>query len=254
MKFLIKKYVPSVVLIFIILLIWQVVSLIELIPRYILPAPTDVLYVFIFDFKNLFENLMTTLTEALLGLFFGILLSFSVSFFMDRFSLIYRALYPLLIISQTVPTVVIAPLLILFLGYGILPKLVLVTTCCFFPLVVSFLEGFSSVDQDYINLMRTMKASDFQIYKYVKLPFSLNNFFAGLKVSVTYSFTSAVVAEWLGGSSGLGVYMTHAKKFYAFDKMFAVVFLIIIVSLLLFKCVDVGKFLYNNRKRNLKCE
>ena len=135
----------------------------------------------------------------------------------------------------------IAPLLVLWLGYGILPKVVLIVITCFFPMTIGLLSGFASADPDFIHMMRAMGASNWQIFRYVKLPSSAEQFFSGLRISASYSVVGAVISEWLGGFEGLGVYMMRVKKSYAFDKMFAVIFLISVISLILIKAVDLLK-------------
>ena len=147
-------------------------------------------------------------------------------------------LYPILVITQTVPTVAIAPLLVLWMGYGIAPKITLIVIVTFFPVAISLLEAFKQVDQDKIKLLKAMGASKYEIYKYIKLPESLSNFFSAFKIAVSYSVVGAVIAEWLGGFKGLGVYMIRVQKNYSFDKMFAVIFLISAISLILMKLVS----------------
>ena len=219
------------------LIVWQGVCMAGWVPKFMLPSPVDVEKAFIGDFKNLIAQAGTTLTEAIVGLSVGVLLAFCMAFLMDRFDLLNKSIYPLLIISQTIPTVAIAPLLVLWLGYDMAPKIVLIIIVCFFPITVGLLEGFRSADRDTVNLMRAMGSSKWQIFKYVKFPASLGRFFAGLRISVSYSVVGAVISEWLGGYGGLGVYMTRVRKSFAFDKMFAVILLISIISLLLMKGV-----------------
>ena len=158
---------------------------------------------------------------------------------MDRYELLRKALYPLVVISQTIPTIAIAPLLVLWFGYEMLPKIILIVLVVFFPVAVSLLDGYQSVDKDTVNLLRSMGAGDRQIFRYVKFPAALGQFFAGLKIAVSYAVVSAVIAEWLGGFNGLGVYMTRVKKAYSFDKMFAVIFLISALSLILMGIVKI---------------
>ena len=119
------------------------------------------------------------------------------------------------------------------------PKIALVVITTFFPITIGLLDGFRSVDSDQINLMRSMRASKLQTFFIVKIPTALPSFFAGLKISASYAIVGAVIAEWLGGFEGLGVYMTRVKKAYAFDKMFAVIIFICIISLLLILLVTV---------------
>ncbi len=189
----------------------------------------------------LMTHARVSLSEAFLGLGTAVILSFVVAFLMDQFRVVREAVYPLLILTQTVPTVAIAPLLVLWLGYGILPKVVLIVITCFFPMTIGLLSGFASADPDFIHMMRAMGASGWQIFRYVKLPSSAEQFFSGLRISASYSVVGAVISEWLGGFEGLGVYMMRVKKSYAFDKMFAVIFLISIISLILIKAVDLLK-------------
>lgn len=127
----------------------------------------------------------------------------------------------------------IAPLLVLWLGYDMTPKVVLVIIVCFFPVAVGLLDGLRAADTDQISLLRAMGANRAQIFWHIKLPGALPNFFSGLKISVSFSIVGAVIAEWLGGSSGLGVYMTRARKSFAYSDMFAVIFLVVAISLLL---------------------
>ena len=143
-----------------------------------------------------------------------------------------------MVITQTIPTIAIAPLLVLWMGFGMEPKITLVVLTTFFPIAVGLLDGYKSVDKDEVNLLRSMGAGKFKIFKYVKLPNALPHFFSGLKTSASYAIVGAVISEWLGGFEGLGVYMTSVKKAYAFDRMFAVIIVIDAISLLLLKLVN----------------
>ena len=179
-----------------------------------------------------------TLSEAFLGLFLGIVLGFVMAVFMDQFDFLYKAFYPLIVLTQTIPTVAIAPLLVLWFGYEMAPKVILIVITTFFPITVGLLNGFRSIDSDSMNLLRAMGAGRWQIFRYLKLPGAMSQFFAGLRISASYAVVGAVISEWLGGFGGLGVYMTRVKKAFSFDKMFAVIFLISLISLLLMKGVD----------------
>lgn len=228
----------SISAILVILLIWQMVSMLGIVEAFLLPAPTDVLRALITEFPALMEHAVVTLTEAFWGLLFGILLGFVTAVLMDHFEILYRAFYPILVISQTIPTVAIAPLLVLWFGYEMTPKIILIVITTFFPITVGLLNGFRSVDKDSVNLLRAMSGTRWQIFRYIKLPAALGQFFSGLRISASYAVVGAVISEWLGGFSGLGVYMTRVKKAFSFDKMFAVILLISLISLLLMKAVD----------------
>lgn len=228
----------SAAAIVILLAVWQIVSAAGWVPNYMLPSPVDVVKAFVSEFPLLIENAKVTLAEAFLGLASGVVLGFIMAVLMDRFGRLYQALYPLIVITQTIPTVAIAPLLVLWFGYEMLPKVILIVIVTFFPITVGLLNGFKSADKDMMNLMRSMGAGNLQIFRYIKLPGAMSYFFASLRISASYAVVGAVISEWLGGFNGLGVYMTRVKKAFSFDKMFAVILLISAISLLLMKLVD----------------
>lgn len=250
-----KKYqsitnkIAPVVSIGVFLCLWLLVSEGELVPRYMLPSPIDVGKAFVDDFPLLMEHLSITLKEALYGLGIGTALAFVFAVFMDRFEFLYKAFYPILVITQTIPTIAIAPLLVLWMGFSVAPKITLVVLTTFFPITISLLDGFRSADKDAMGLIRSMGGNRFTIFRHIKLPSAVEQFFSGLKVSASYAVVGAVVSEWLGGFEGLGVYMTRVKKAYAFDKMFAVIILISAVSLLLMAVVALLRYLALPHKR-----
>lgn len=202
-----------------------------------LPSPIDVIKAFINNFGIMMQQATVTLQEAVYGLLIGITLAFFVATVMDRFVFVYKAVYPILVITQTIPTIAIAPLLVLWMGFGMAPKITLVVITTFFPISIGLLDGYRSADSDEINMMRSMGANKIQIFRHIKLPSALGAFFSGLRISAAYAVVGAVISEWLGGFSGLGVYMTRVKKAYAFDKMFAVIVFISIISLLLMSLI-----------------
>lgn len=205
----------------------------ELVPAYMLPSPVDVVKAFVDNFPIMMKQASVTLQETVYGLAIGIVIAFVVAALMDRFAILYKAIYPVLVVTQTIPTIAIAPLLVLWMGFGMAPKITLVVITTFFPIAIGLLNGFENVDPDAVNLMRSMGAGRLQIFRYVKLPNATASFFSGLRVSAAYAVVGAVVSEWLGGFEGLGVYMTRVKKAYAFDKMFAVILFISAISLVL---------------------
>ena len=234
---MLKRSIPSITAVALLLLLWQTVCAVGVIPSYMLPSPLEVLRAFISEFPQLFENSLITLEEAFVGLFLGVSVGFAAAVLMDTFGVLYKAFYPLLVITQTVPSVAIAPLLVLWFGYEMTPKIVLIVISTFFPVTVGLLDGFRSVDKDAVNLLRSMGADRLQIFRYIKFPSALPQLFSGLRIAAAYSVVGAVISEWLGGFGGLGVYMTRVKKAFAFDKMFAVIFLISGISLALMALV-----------------
>ena len=205
----------------------------EFVPAYMLPSPIDVVKAFADNFSIMMKQAAVTLQETLYGLLIGIAIAFVIASLMDRFTIINKALYPVLVVTQTIPTIAIAPLLVLWMGFGMAPKITLVVITTFFPIAIGLLNGFQSVDEDAINLMRSMGARRLQIFRIIKLPNATASFFSGLRISAAYAVVGAVVSEWLGGFEGLGVYMTRVKKAYGFDKMFAVIVFISAISLIL---------------------
>ncbi len=220
-----------------VLALWQAVCSLGFVPSFLLPSPVQVAQAVAGDFDLLMAHAGVTLAEALAGLALGVVFGFSIALCMDRFRVVNAALSPLVTVSQTIPTVAIAPLLVLWLGYGMEPKVLLVALTTFFPITVSLAQGFRSVDPDAIDLMRVMGASWWQTFWLVKVPAAAGSFFGGLRISATYAVVGAVVAEWLGGFEGLGVYMTRVRKSYSYDQMFAAILVISALSLVLMGAV-----------------
>lgn len=234
---MLKRNMPSAAAVLALLLSWQLLCMTGLVPPYMLPSPIQVLQAFLSELPLLWDNSLITLQEAFVGLLMGVSVGFLAAVLMDAFDILYRAFYPLLIITQTIPSVAVAPLLVLWFGYEMAPKIILIVISTFFPVTVGLLDGFRSADKDTIGLMRSMGANRRQVFHYVKFPSALPQLFSGLRIAAAYSVVGAVISEWLGGFGGLGVYMTRVKKAFAFDKMFAVIFLISAISLALMALV-----------------
>ena len=222
-----------------VLSLWQVAGLLKLLPRFILPTPLEILQSFVRDREFLWYHSWATLRVALLGLVLGVLIACIMAVLMDSLGWLNDLIYPMMVVVQTIPTIAIAPILVLWMGFGMAPKITLVVITTFFPITIGLLDGYKSVDPDAIRLMKAMGASRAQIFRHVKFPGALPQFFSGLKISASYAVVGAVVSEWLGGFNGLGVYMTRVKKAYSFDKMFAVIIFIVIISLLLLLAVNI---------------
>jgi len=234
------------------LLLWWAVTSWELVPAFLLPSPAEVVRAFVEDLPLLGDHLAATLSEAFWGLLLSIIAAVILAVLMDEIAPIRRSVYPLLVVTQTIPSIAIAPLLVLWLGYDAAPKIALIFITCFFPIAVSLLSGLSSVDGDMLRLFRSMGATRLQTLLRLKLPAALESFFSGLRVAVSYSIVGAVIAEWLGGDRGLGVYMTRVRKSFAFDKMFAVIILISAISLLAVALLDLLQKASMPWKRSVK--
>ena len=221
------------------ILLWQFLSMSGIIPAYMLPSPLRVMQAFTADFPLLMRHLRRTLLEAMAGLALAIAASFVLAIFMDASRFLKQSITPLLLLTQTMPVIAVAPLLILWMGYGSAPKITLVFLTCFFPMTIGLLGAFSQVDNDALRLLQSMGAKKWQLYRYIKIPQSLPAFFSGLKIASSYSIIGAVISEWLGGDAGLGVYMIRVRRSYSFDKMFAVILLTSALSLFLIKMVSI---------------
>jgi ABC-type nitrate/sulfonate/bicarbonate transport system permease component len=163
----------------IILLLWEAVGFFQLLPAYILPPPSRVMQALFRDAGLLFQHARVTLIEAAAGFFIAILLGGILALWLDNFPLVRRIVYPYLITSQTVPIITLAPLFALWFGFGLMPKIVIVVLVCFFPITISLLNGLASVDPELTSLMRSMGATTWQRYRWVKLPAALPSFFSG---------------------------------------------------------------------------
>ena len=232
------NWLPAGVFLIVLLTVWQLIVETFKIPIWLMPSPTQVFKALVSTQDLLLQHSWTTILETTIGFFISIILGLFVGLFMDLFPLLKRTLYPYLIFSQTVPLIAIAPLLILWLGYGLLPKIMTVILVCFFPIAVSLVEGLENSDPDLMNLLKSMGATSWQILFYVRWPNAMPSLFSGLKISATYSVMAAVVGEWLGASSGLGVYLTRASHSFLTDRVFAAILAISILSLLYFTLIS----------------
>ncbi len=217
--------------------LWDLVSVRGTIAFWIVPSPLAVLNVFTQQPQLIWHHLKPTLLAAISGLMLSVILGSLTAIAMNASRIIKQILYPYLVISQTVPIIAVAPLLIIWFGYGISAKIFAVVLMCFFPITLGLYDGFRSVSVEHIRLLTSMGASPYKIFMMLKLPSALPNFFTGLKLAATYSIMAAVIGEWLGGSSGLGIYMTRATKAYQTAHVFAVILVIIALSMLLFAIV-----------------
>ncbi len=231
-----SKLLPLSLLVLIILL-WQFASSRAIIAFWIIPSPQAVLKVFRENSDLIWHHLKPTLFAALLGLMISIVIGSLTAIMMDVSKLFRQIIYPYLVVSQTVPIIAVAPIIIIWFGYGISAKVFTVILVCFFPIALGLFEGFQQVSMEQIRLMKALGASGWKCFRYLKLPASLPGFFTGLKLAATYSVMGAVIGEWLGGSAGLGIYMTRATKSFHTAHVFAVILVIIAVSMGLFGIV-----------------
>jgi ABC-type nitrate/sulfonate/bicarbonate transport system permease component len=234
-----RKCIAPVGAIVALLGVWQAVCAQGLVSKFVLPSPVAIVEALVKEFPLLMKNASTSLVETTLGLLISILLAYCTVILMDKFAVFERTLLPIITFTQTIPTIAIAPLLILWMGFGIAPKVTLIVVVCYFPLALGLLSGFKSVTAEYKMLIEVLKLPQWKVLLLIKIRGTLKEFFVGLKIAISYAVVGAVIAEWLGGESGLGVYMMRVRKAYAYDKMFAVILLVSVISLLLLGLVSI---------------
>ena len=228
----VSKAAPALV-IAALLLLWEVVVQAAEIPLYVLPAPSDMMRTFVVEFPVLWRHAVVTVMEALVGMAISFALGIVIGIMIDAMPVFRKSIYPILVVTQTVPVIVLAPIFSIYMGFGYAPKILTVVLMCFFPIVVSFSDGLGEMDEGYLNLVRTYGGSRIQLYRIVKIPAAMISLLSGLKVAATYSISGAVVGEWIASQSGLGYYLIRAKNGYMLDKVFACVLMIILLSLLM---------------------
>ena len=218
--------------------LWQLVVLVTGVPPYILPGPLPVARALVAHLPMLAPHLATTVIEILLGLVLGTLLGSAAALTMILSPLLKRWLLPVLVISQAIPVFALAPILVLWLGYGMASKVAMAVLIIFFPVTASLYDGMRRTDHDLLDLARIMGASPAGVLRHIVLPSALPAFAAGLRVAAAVAPIGAVIGEWVGSSEGLGFYMLHANARMQVDLMFAALTLLAAASLTLYFCID----------------
>jgi putative hydroxymethylpyrimidine transport system permease protein len=233
-----RKYLSAVALIVALLVAWELIVRLGHVPEYLLPAPTQILADLKTDWVILWPAMLVTLKEVLIGFVIATVAGVGLAVVLHLYGPLRRAVYPILIGSQTIPIVVLAPILVILLGYGILPKLVIVALICFFPIVVNGLDGLRAVDEDFIRMMYTLDATRWGIFRRVEFPGALPSFFSGMRIAATFAAIGAVFGEWSGSNAGLGYVMLEATPNLLTARIFAAILMLTVISLLLFGLVS----------------
>lgn len=220
------------------LLAWEGAVRVSQAPVWLLPGPWRILTAAWETRALLFSHTLHTLRAAALGTLVAVGAGVAFGILIHAFPALRLNLYPLLVASQTVPAIVIAPLFTLWFGFGILPKVLLVGLACFFPVVVGVVDGLEATDPELVALARTMDATPARLFWRIRWPAALPAFFTGLRVALTYAVIATVVAEWMGAEAGLGVFLTRSSHSYLTDRVFAAILVISGLSLFLFWGVD----------------
>ncbi len=220
------------------LLLWELIVLITGAPPYILPGPLPVGQALVSHFSLLLHHLKTTMTEIVLGLVLGTLLGISSALAMTILPRLKSWMLPVLVISQAIPVFALAPVLVLWLGYGLASKVAMTVLIIFFPVCSSFYYGMQRINPDLLELAQIMQGSRAAILRHIVIPSALPSFAAGVRVAAAVAPIGAVVGEWVGSSSGLGFYMLHANGRMQIDLMFAALTMLSVSSLLLYFFID----------------
>jgi ABC-type nitrate/sulfonate/bicarbonate transport system permease component len=231
-------YGPALVLAVTLLVFWELSVRVGQVSPRVLPAPIAIVQALISNWGIIYDNAIQTLLETVLGMVVATLLGLLLAILLDTSSWMRRAIYPLLITSQTIPIIALAPLLLIWFGYNIGPKVLVVALYCFFPIAVACADGLAAAEPELIKLLISMRATRWQILRLVRLPGAMPSFFSGLRIAATYSVTGAIFGEYVGAEKGLGIYMKLEANSFATIQVFAAILVTAILSLLLFGLVS----------------
>jgi len=220
-----------------VLALWQLYTSSSDVPVTVLPSPGRIVNTLVRELPTLWHHTRTTLLETALGFSLAMVTAFVLALSLDAWAWLKRALYPWLIASQTVPLVALAPLMLVWFGFGLLPKVLLVALFCFFPITVASVDGLAHVDLARRKLMASMGANYWQTLRWVRLPAALPSIFSGLKIAITYSVTAAIFAEYVGGFAGLGILIQSAANARSTPLVFAAIVVTSLTSFALFALV-----------------
>lgn len=231
-------YGPAIVLALAAIGIWELLIWLLDVPDYLWPAPSLIVSTLVDNFGELMSDTWVTLKEVLLGFAIAIVAGLGVGIALHLWATLRRALYPILIASQSVPTVVLAPVLVLLMGFNIGPKLAIIGLFVFFPIVVNTVDGLGSVDREYVRMMLTLDGTRWAIFRRVEFPSALPLIFSGMRIGATYAAIGAVFGEWAGSDAGLGFTMLQAQGRLDTPLVFAAVLLVSLIAIALFLVVS----------------
>lgn len=229
-----KAVWPPITVVFLLLICWQMAVVLFDIELWILPDPISIIQEGIISFDSLWMHTAATIKLTLVGFSIGIIIGIVVAWMLHFLPGFKRGFYPILVLSQNIPLIALAPLLMIWFGFGVLPKIIVITIVCFFPIAVALMDGFLQTDQVMVNYMRMIGASRMQIFRKLELPHALPSLFSGLKISATYAVSGAMISEWLSSDKGIGYYMKLQKAGFRTDRVFDSIFIIVLLSVILF--------------------
>lgn len=230
----ISHVLPAVIALCVLITAWEFYCRFSGISAATLPSPLQVLLQAWANRQALWSNTKPTIRATFFGFSLSIASAFLLSIAVDFSPLLKRMLFPIFIVSQTLPLVAIAPLVVLWFGFGLLPKILLVALVTFFPMLVALAQGYAATEREIEDLLASMGASRWKRFLLARLPSALPYFFAGLRISVTYAVVAAIFAEYAGAAKGLGIYMLNAKNNFRPDLVLAAVLVSSLLTLVLF--------------------
>nr|WP_224680454.1 ABC transporter permease [Mesorhizobium sp. B261B1A] len=231
---LIARTAPAMLSVGLLLAAWELYARFGGIKPTILPAPSRVFAQAMLNRHALADNAVPTLRATLAGFACSLGAAFALSILIDFFQPLRRALFPVFVVSQTLPLVAIAPLVVLWFGFGLMPKIMLVALVTFFPMLVALAEGYEATEAEIGQMLRAMGAGRWRVFILARLPSALPYFFAGVRISITYAVVGAIFAEYAGAAKGLGIYMLNAKNNFRPDLVLAAVAVSAVLTLVLF--------------------
>lgn len=229
-----KKAGPPIVAVLLTLVLWQACTVLFEVEPWLLPAPTDIWHETLKTYPRLWTHTVSTLQIAVGGFAAGTACGLLLAVVLHAVPKLREAMYPLIILSQNIPMIALAPLLVVWFGFGWLPKILIIALVCFFPVLVSALQGFAYTDTAMKQYMRMIGANRRQMFRMLEWPSCLPHLFSGLKVSATYSMMGAVVSEWLGAKRGLGMYIQLSQASFETARIFSAIAVIVALSLAFF--------------------
>ncbi len=234
-----RERLPAVLLVAAILVAWEAYVRLAGVSPVVLPGPIRILEA-LWEYRaDAVRHAVPTILETVLGFALAVVGAIGVAVLMDRTPAVRRAVEPLLVTTQTIPVVALAPLFLLWFGFGLLPKVLIVVLVTFFPIVVALLDGFRSAPRDAEDLLRSYGATDWQAFRKLRWPAALPSFFIGLRISVVYAVIGAVFGEYVGAREGLGIWMQLSQNAFRTDLVFAAIVVTSAVSLALYWLVGI---------------
>ena len=217
--------------------LWELIVRLTATPAWFLPAPSAILSALAHNWRLIGGHTLVTLEEVLVGFGVSFVFGVAVAIAIAYSPIVERAIYPLVIASQAIPIIALAPILLIWFGYGLTPKVIVVVLICFFPIAVNTVDGLRAADSELVDLLRSMGAGRWKAFRTVRLPAALPYLFSGTRIAAAVSVIGALIGEWVGSSAGLGYFMIRSASQFNTARVFAAVLVSAVLGVLLFVVV-----------------